>query len=106
YYQVVDEASIVEHFVAVADRAAVPVVLYNIPQKPHVPLAPAVVWRLAEHPNIVGLKDSAGDWFAFERFLALRSDGFGVLQGREHLAAISLWSGADHALSSIADFAR
>ena len=62
-----------------------PVVLYNIPQNTHLPLAPSVVGRLADHPNIVGIKDSAGDWFAFERFLALRSDGFSVLQGREHL---------------------
>jgi 4-hydroxy-tetrahydrodipicolinate synthase len=105
YYHVAEEARVVEHFVAVADRAAAPVVLYNIPQNTHLPLAPSVVGRLAEHPNVVGLKDSAGDWFAFERFLALRSDDFRVLQGREHLAAISLWSGADGVISSMANFA-
>ena len=105
YYHVADEARVVAHFVAVADRAPAPVLLYNIPQNTHLPLAPSVVARLAEHPNIVGLKDSAGDWFAFERFLALRSDGFSVLQGREHLAAISLWSGADGVISSMANFA-
>ena len=82
-------------FVAVADRAPAPVVLYNIPQNTHLPLAPSVVERLAEHANVVGIKDSAGDWFAFERFLALRSDSFSVFQGRERLAAIALWSGAD-----------
>ena len=74
YYHVAEEARVVEHFVAVADRAPAPVVLYNIPQNTHLPLAPSVVERLAEHPNVVGIKDSAGDWFAFERFLALRSD--------------------------------
>ena len=102
---VAEEARVVEHFVAVADRAAAPVVLYNIPQNTHLPLAPSVVGRLAEHPNVVGLKDSAGDWFAFEQFLALRSDGFSVLQGREQLAAISLWSGADGVISALANFA-
>jgi 4-hydroxy-tetrahydrodipicolinate synthase len=105
YYHVAAETQVVEHFVAVADRAPVPVLLYNIPQNTHLPLTPAVVGRLAEHPNVVGLKDSAGDWFAFDRFLALRSDGFSVLQGREHLAAISLWSGADGVISSMANFA-
>ena len=105
YYQVAEEARVVEHFVAIAERAAVPVVLYNIPQNTHLPLVPSVVGRLAEHPNIVGIKDSAGDWFAFERFLAQRSDGFSVLQGRERLAAISLWSGADGVISSMANFA-
>ena len=105
YYHVAAEARVVEHFVAVADRAAAPVVLYNIPQNTHLPLTPSVVGRLAEHPNVVGIKDSAGDWFAFERFLALRSDGFSVLQGRERLAAISLWSGADGVISSMANVA-
>jgi dihydrodipicolinate synthase/N-acetylneuraminate lyase len=105
YYHVAAEASVVEHFVAVADRAPAPVVLYNIPQNTHLPLAPSVVGRLAEHPNIVGLKDSAGDWFAFQRFLALQSDGFSVWQGREQLAAISLWSGADGVISAMANFA-
>ena len=105
YYHVAEEARVVEHFVAVADRAPAPVVLYNIPQNTHLPLAPSVVGRLAEHPNVVGIKDSAGDWFAFERFLALRSDGFSVFQGRERMAAIALWSGADGVISSLANFA-
>ncbi len=105
YYEVSVEDRVVEHFVAVADEAPAPVVLYNIPQNTHLPLTPSVVGRLAEHPNIVGLKDSAGDWFAFQRFLALRSDGFSVWQGREQLAAISLWSGADGVISSMANFA-
>lgn len=105
YYHVAEEASLIQHFVAVADEAAAPVVLYNIPQNTHLPLAPSVVGRLAEHENIVGLKDSAGDWFVFERFLALRTDGFSVLQGREQLAAISLWSGADGVISGMANFA-
>lgn len=105
YYHVDEEARVVEHFVAIADVAPAPVVLYNIPQNTHLPLAPSVVGRLAEHPNVVGIKDSAGDWFAFERFLALRSDDFSVFQGREQLAAISLWSGADGVISAMANFA-
>jgi dihydrodipicolinate synthase/N-acetylneuraminate lyase len=105
YYSVTSESHVVDHFATVADRAPAPVVLYNIPQNTHLPLAPSVVGALARHPNIVGMKDSAGDWFAFEQYLALRSDGFSVLQGREGLAAISLWSGADGVISAMANFA-
>lgn len=105
YYQVASEARIVEYFATIAERAAAPVVLYNIPQHTHLPLAPSVVRELARHPRIVGIKDSAGDWFAFEEFLALRSDDFSVLQGRERLAAISFWSGADGLISGMANFA-
>ena len=105
YYQVTSEASVVGYFEAVAERASSPVVLYNIPQNTHLSLAPSTVRHLAEHPNIVGIKDSAGDWTDFEAFLALRAEGFSVLQGRERLAAISLWSGADGVISAMANFA-
>jgi dihydrodipicolinate synthase/N-acetylneuraminate lyase len=105
YYAVESDRLLVEYFEAIAERAPAPVVLYNIPQNTHVRLAPSVVRTLAGHPNIVGIKDSAGDWFAFEEFLACRSDAFSVLQGREHLAAISFWSGADGLISGMANFA-
>ena len=105
YYPVASEARVVEYFQAVAERASAPVVLYNIPQNTHLSLAPSTVRTLAGHPDIVGIKDSAGDWIAVDRFLALRADDFSVMQGREHLAAISLWSGADGVISAMANFA-
>lgn len=105
YYPVAAEARIVEYFETVADRVAAPVVLYNIPQNTHLTLTPSAVRILARHPNIVGIKDSAGDWIAFDALLTLRADDFSVLQGREHLAAISLWSGADGLISAMANFA-
>jgi 4-hydroxy-tetrahydrodipicolinate synthase len=105
YYSLASETSIVDYFEAVAERASSPVVLYNIPQNTHLALAPSTVRRLAEHPRIVGIKDSAGDWFAFERFLSLRADDFSVMQGRERLAAVSLWSGGDGLISAVANFA-
>jgi len=105
YYPVASEARIVEYFETVAERVAAPIVLYNIPQNTHLGLTPSAVGRLAVHPGIVGIKDSAGDWIAFDRFLTLRADDFSVMQGREHLAAVSLWSGADGVISAMANFA-
>jgi dihydrodipicolinate synthase/N-acetylneuraminate lyase len=105
YYPVASESRMVDYFETIAERASAPLILYNIPQNTHLPLAPSTVETLARHPRIVGIKDSAGDWFVFERFLALRSEGFSVMQGREQLAAISLWSGADGLISGMANFA-
>jgi dihydrodipicolinate synthase/N-acetylneuraminate lyase len=105
YYQVPTEAAIVDHYVAVVKRSALPVVLYNIPQSTHQPLTAGIVRELAAHPRIVGIKDSSGDWFAFQRFLALRSEGFSVLQGREQLAAASYWGGADGLVSGMSNLA-
>jgi dihydrodipicolinate synthase/N-acetylneuraminate lyase len=105
YYRVGSESHLVDYFATVAERVAAPVVLYNIPQNTRLPISPLVVRTLAAHPRIVGIKDSAGDWFAFEEFLAQRADDFSVMQGREELAAISFWSGADGLISAMANIA-
>jgi 4-hydroxy-tetrahydrodipicolinate synthase len=105
YYPVTDQAALRGHFEAVADVADVPVLLYNIPENTMSTLTPDSVLALAAHPNIVGIKDSGGDMFLFQRFLYSRSRTFSVLQGREQLAAVSLWAGADGVVSVLANFA-
>ncbi|XP_063228398.1 4-hydroxy-2-oxoglutarate aldolase, mitochondrial-like [Bacillus rossius redtenbacheri] len=55
------EAVLAEHFKAVADNCPVPVVLYNMPANVGLDMSAALLARLAEHPNIAGVKDSGGD---------------------------------------------
>ena len=105
YYPISDQEALIGHFTAIAEASPLPVILYNIPQNTAVNLTPASVQRLAGHPNIVGLKDSWGDMFQFQEFIAARPPGFLVMQGREQLAALSLWAGADGIVSAIANFA-
>ncbi|MEJ2339580.1 MAG: dihydrodipicolinate synthase family protein [Gemmatimonadales bacterium] len=50
-----------EHFLEVAERSPVPVILYHVPKFVPVDLVPDLVGRLVEHPNIVAIKDSSGD---------------------------------------------
>ncbi|XP_064631117.1 4-hydroxy-2-oxoglutarate aldolase, mitochondrial-like [Lineus longissimus] len=54
-------AALEKHFTKVADESPVPVVLYNIPANTGIDLAPEVVFKVCNHPNIIGLKDSGGD---------------------------------------------
>ncbi|MEN7549215.1 4-hydroxy-tetrahydrodipicolinate synthase [Rapidithrix thailandica] len=49
------------HFKAVADASPVPVILYNVPARTSCNLEAQTTIRLAEHPNIVGIKEAAGD---------------------------------------------
>lgn len=105
YYPIADQAALYRHFAAIADASARPVLLYNIPQNTASNLAPATVARLAQHSNIVGMKDSWGDMIQFGDFLAAQSDGFAVMQGREQLAMASYLAGAAGVISSLANFA-
>jgi dihydrodipicolinate synthase/N-acetylneuraminate lyase len=56
------------YYRAIADRSPLPVVLYSIPRFTHVELPVEVVSELAQHPNIIGIKDSSG---SLERIQAL-----------------------------------
>ncbi|MBF6613077.1 MAG: dihydrodipicolinate synthase family protein [Chloroflexi bacterium] len=105
YYPISDQDALAGHFLAIAEASSLPVLLYNIPQNTATPLAPATAARLAEHPNIVGMKDSWGDMMLHQEFLALLSSKFAVIQGREQLAAASLWLGGDGIISGLSNFA-
>lgn len=55
-----DPAAVLNYFRSVADRSPLPVILYNIPQNVPYELPIAVIAELAQHPNIIGIKDSQG----------------------------------------------
>lgn len=107
YYDEVDGALQERHVAAILDAVPLPVLLYNIPQATHNPLAPATVARLATDPRVLGIKDSAGDLQAFQEFLAVKSHrpAFRVLQGNEPVASSSLLLGGDGLVPGMANFA-
>jgi 4-hydroxy-tetrahydrodipicolinate synthase len=61
YYNKPPQAGLLRHFTTVADATALPVLLYDIPHRSGVPIAADTLCRLAEHPNIVGVKDAKLD---------------------------------------------
>ncbi len=61
YYSRPPQAGLLAHFTAVADATDLPVMLYDIPPRSVVPIAPDTLYRLAEHPRIVAVKDAKGD---------------------------------------------
>jgi 4-hydroxy-tetrahydrodipicolinate synthase len=61
YYNKPPQAGIFRHFSTVADATGLPVLLYDIPHRTGTPIGTETLVRLAEHPNIVGVKDAKGD---------------------------------------------
>jgi 4-hydroxy-tetrahydrodipicolinate synthase len=84
-----------------------PVLLYNIPQCTHTPLAFAAVLALASDRRVLGVKDSWGDLPYFQRLLTLKADrpDFRVLQGSEPAASASLLLGADGLIPGLGNIA-
>lgn len=91
------QTELIAHFSAIAAEVDAPLALYNIPHRVKLALEPATVRKLAEIPNVVGLKDSSGDLEVLREFLNVRRErpDFSVAQGGEFAAASGVRLGAD-----------
>ncbi len=56
-----NQAAQVRHYLAVADASPIPVLIYNFPANTGINLEPETVARIAQHPNVRGIKDSSGN---------------------------------------------
>ena len=70
YYSKPPQAGLRHHFLTVADSTDVPILLYDIPGRAGVAIAPETILRLAEHPRIIGVKDAKGDLTSSARVMA------------------------------------
>ncbi|MDQ0259681.1 4-hydroxy-tetrahydrodipicolinate synthase [Sinomonas atrocyanea] len=70
YYNKPSQAGVQAHFETVASATELPVMLYDIPGRSGIPIAPETILRLAEHPRILGLKDAKADFASVTRVLA------------------------------------
>jgi 4-hydroxy-tetrahydrodipicolinate synthase len=98
YYLRPSQRGLLQHFTALADHAAWPIVLYNIPYRTAVNLETETMLRLAEHHNIVGLKDCGADRAQSIELLRQRPAGFRVLTGEDAQYYEALTDGADGAI--------
>ncbi|HLR93045.1 MAG TPA: dihydrodipicolinate synthase family protein [Jiangellaceae bacterium] len=102
YYPSSDD-ELLRLYIGLADTSPVPIVLYNIPVFTDVMLPVGVVARLAEHPRIVGIKDSSRDMEYLQSVvMAVRdaSSSFTVYTGTDTLLVASLLTGAGGALTA------
>jgi 4-hydroxy-tetrahydrodipicolinate synthase len=98
YYTRPSQRGLLRHFTALADHAAWPLVLYNIPYRTAVNLENETMLRLSEHPNIVGLKDCGADRAQSIDLLRRRPPGFRILTGEDAQCHEALSDGADGAI--------
>ena len=98
-----DPAGTQRFFEAVADEASLPLLLYNIPACTGGEIATETVAAVAEHENIIGLKDSSGDLEYFLAAMRATPDDFLLLQGYDALLVPSLRMGADGGVNALSN---
>lgn len=95
FYFPLDADGVRRFYEELADRSRLPLVLYNIPAMTKVIIPPAVVRQLADHPMIIGMKDSSRDMEYFASVLDATAgvESFFVLTGTDTLLAASVAMG-------------
>jgi 4-hydroxy-tetrahydrodipicolinate synthase len=99
YYNKPSQGGLYRHFSAVADASPKPICLYNVPGRTAVNLQPAVALQLAEHGNVMGIKEASGDLAQIMQILRGRPDSFSVLSGDDWLTLGVIAAGGDGLVS-------
>ncbi len=103
YYNRPTPEGLYQHFRAIAEAVRLPVILYNVPSRTGCNLDVGTVLRLAEIPNIIGIKEASGNLEQIMELLRVRPQGFLVLSGDDAWTLPILALGGDGVISVIAN---
>ena len=103
YYNKATQAGLIKHFTMIADASTVPVILYNVPGRTGCNLLPKSVAVLAEHPNIVGIKEATGNMAQTVEILHLCGDKIDVYSGEDALTVPMMAMGGAGTISVLSN---
>jgi 4-hydroxy-tetrahydrodipicolinate synthase len=103
FYNKPTQEGLYHHYTAIADAVTIPQILYNVPCRTGVNLLPETVARLAEHTNIVAIKEATGSLQQASEVLALVGDKIDVLSGDDFITFPMMACGAKGVISVTAN---
>lgn len=83
YYNKATQAGLLRHYRRIADAVSLPIILYDVPSRTGVSITPETYAALAEHPNIVGVKEASGNLGNIQRTRALCPEDFTIWSGND-----------------------
>jgi len=99
YYNKPTQKGLYEHFIAIAEAVDLPMILYNIPGRTGINIETDTLLRMAEHKNIIGVKEASGSIPQMMDVLSRRPEGFSVLCGDDNLTLPLMVLGGDGVIS-------
>ena len=103
YYNKATQKGLIAHYTAVADAAAKPVILYNVPSRTGCNMLPDTVAKLAEHPNIAAVKEASGNMAQVVEIFAKCGDKIDVYSGEDGLTVPMLSMGGAGTISVLSN---
>lgn len=86
YYNKTSQHGLTQHFTAIVNAVDIPAILYNVPSRTGMTIAPETVQSLSKHKNIVGLKDATSDFNYFSQVKLLVDESFALYSGNDDTA--------------------
>ena len=100
YYNKPTQEGIYKHFATVAEEVDIPIILYNIPSRTGVEIAPETIYRLVnDYPNIIGSKESTPNMDRISTLYNMLGDNFIILSGDDSLTLPMMALGAKGVIS-------
>ena len=103
YYNKPNQRGMKAHFEAIADASPIPVILYNVPSRVGVNLQASTCVELAQHPNIVAVKEASGNLQQIMEILRDKPTDFDVLSGDDGITQPLMALGATGVISVAAN---
>ena len=103
YYNKATQNGPIKFFTDIADASAVPCILYNVPSRTGCNIAPATVAALAEHPNIVAIKEASGNISQIAQVAHLCGDKIDIYSGNDDQIVPVLSLGGKGVISVLSD---
>ncbi|WKK80096.1 4-hydroxy-tetrahydrodipicolinate synthase [Marivirga arenosa] len=103
HYNKPSQEGIYQHFVKIADASPVPVILYNVPGRTASNMTAETTLRLAQHENIIGIKEASGDLGQCMEIMANKPEEFLLISGDDLLTNAMITLGAVGVISVLAN---
>lgn len=99
YYNKTTQSGLIAHFKYLADRTDLPILLYEVPSRTGVTMAPETIAELSCHPGILGIKEAGTDLDRISKAMLLSENGFSFYSGNDSLALPLFAMGAEGLIS-------
>lgn len=83
YYNKATQQGLIRHYETIADTVDTPIILYDVPSRTGVTIAPETYAVLAKHPNILGVKEASGNFSSLQRTRNLCPNDFYIWSGND-----------------------
>ena len=105
YYNKTSQDGLVAHFTAMAEAGGIPVILYNVPSRTGLNIAPATAKKLSAHPLVNGIKEASGNIAQVAQIAALCGDELNIYSGNDDQVVPLLSLGGKGVISVVSNIA-